>query len=128
MTAFTRIPVGRRDVYAVAPSTPPPALSRQDLTTPAVLAVVVVGPDKLTKLLGQAAFAGRDPRHPPGLWSWAAKVADGGDAGVQLSLHGGRGSRSPGRRKPSNRTTPGDLHKRPLRLRRNWDATVWREA
>ncbi|MGW4567518.1 SNF2-related protein [Streptomyces sp. NPDC004561] len=35
---------------------------------------------------GQAAFAGRDPRHLPGLWGWAAKVADGRDAGVQLSL------------------------------------------
>jgi superfamily II DNA or RNA helicase len=35
---------------------------------------------------GQAAFAGRDPRHLPGLWGWAAKVADGRDAGVRLSL------------------------------------------
>ncbi|WP_308408799.1 DEAD/DEAH box helicase [Streptomyces sp. AC627_RSS907] len=35
---------------------------------------------------GQAAFAGRDPRHLPGLWGWTAKVADGRDAGVQLSL------------------------------------------
>ncbi|GAA5061050.1 hypothetical protein GCM10023336_38190 [Streptomyces similanensis] len=35
---------------------------------------------------GQAAFAGRDPRRLPGLRGWAAKVADGRDAGVQLSL------------------------------------------
>ncbi|MFD8259537.1 DEAD/DEAH box helicase [Streptomyces griseoluteus] len=35
---------------------------------------------------GQAAFAGRDPRHLPGLWGWAARVADGRDAGVRLSL------------------------------------------
>ncbi|MEZ3179688.1 DEAD/DEAH box helicase [Streptomyces pimonensis] len=35
---------------------------------------------------GQAAFAGRDPRHLPELWGWAAEVADGRDAGVQLSL------------------------------------------
>ncbi|MEU6774676.1 DEAD/DEAH box helicase [Streptomyces sp. NPDC046759] len=35
---------------------------------------------------GQTAFAGRGPRHLPGLWGWSARVADGRDAGVRLSL------------------------------------------